>query len=94
MNSAQNMTRVLQHDISSRLPSGTMFTAMDSVGKVHCGHAVTPPARRFLRRGSMSLVFDEPALAVTEDSEGALRGGNKMRLLKLDSYTGCGEVNG
>ncbi len=31
----------------------------------------------------MSLVFDEPVLPVTKDSEGVFRAGNRMRLLKL-----------
>jgi hypothetical protein len=31
----------------------------------------------------MSLVFDEPVLAVSKDPEGVVRAGNKMRLLKL-----------
>jgi hypothetical protein len=31
----------------------------------------------------MTLVFDEPVLAVTKDPEGVFRAGNKMRLLKL-----------
>ena len=31
----------------------------------------------------MSLVFDEPVLAVTKDPEGVFRAGNRMRLLKL-----------
>jgi len=77
------MTLVLQEDISSKLPTGTAFTAKDSAGKLYHGHVVTRRARRFLRRGSISLVFDEPVLAVTNDPEGVFRAGNKMRLLKL-----------
>jgi hypothetical protein len=33
----------------------------------------------------LSLVFEEPVLPVTKDSEGVVRAGNKMRLLKLGS---------
>jgi hypothetical protein len=83
MSSAQRVTLVLQEDVSSKLPTGTTFTAKDSAGKIYHGHVVTHPARRFLRRGSMSLVFDEPVLPVTKDAEGVFRAGNKMRLLKL-----------
>jgi hypothetical protein len=83
MSSAQTTKLVLQEDVSSKLPTGTTFTAMDSAGKIYHGHVVTHPARRFLRRGSMTLVFDEPLLPVTKDPEGVFRSGNKMRLLKL-----------
>ncbi len=81
--SAQNVPLVLQEDISSKLPTGTPFTAKDSSGKMYHGHLVTRPARRLLRRGSMVLVFDEPVVAVTKDPEGVFRAGNKMRLFKL-----------
>src|SRR6267143_6657730 len=83
MSSAQTLTLVLREDVSSKLPTGTTFTAMDSAGKIYRGHVVTHPARRFLRRGSMTLVFDEPVLPVTKDREGVFRAGNKMRLLKM-----------
>lgn len=83
MSSAQTVTLVLQEDISSKLPTGSTFTARDSAGNIYHGHLVTHHARRFLRRGSMSLVFDEPVLPVTKDPEGVFRAGNKMRLLKL-----------
>jgi hypothetical protein len=83
MSSAQTVTLVLQEDVSSKLPTGTTFTAKDSAGKIYHGHLVTHRARLFLRRGSMSLVFDEPVFAVTKDPEGVIRAGNRMRLLKL-----------
>jgi len=80
---AQTTTLTLLEDLSSKLPTGTVFTAKDAAGKVYSGHLVTHPARRLLRRGSMSLVFDEPVVPVTKDREGVFRAGNKMRLLKL-----------
>jgi hypothetical protein len=83
MSSAQTVTLLLQEDVSSKLPTGTTFTALDLAGKIYHGHVVTHPARRFLRRGSMTLVFDEPVLPVTKDPEGVFRAGNRMRLLKL-----------
>jgi hypothetical protein len=79
----QTNTLTLLQDISSKLPSGTPFVAKDSRGKLYKGHLVTRQARRFLRRGSMLLVFDDPVVPVTKDKEGVFRGGNKMRLLKL-----------
>ena len=85
MSSAQTVTLVLQEEVSSKLPTGTTFTAMDTAGKIYHGHVVTHRARRFLRRGSMTLVFDEPVSPVTKDPEGVFRAGNKMRLLKLGS---------
>lgn len=78
---AQTLTLTLQEDLSSKLPTGTVFTAEDSTGKIYHGHVVTHPARRLLRRGSMRLVFDDPLVPVT--NEGVFRAGNKMRLLKL-----------
>src|SRR5215470_1337730 len=48
---AQAATLTLQEDLSSKLPTGTSFTAKDSAGKVYHGHVVTHPARRLLRRG-------------------------------------------
>lgn len=83
ISAAQTLTLTLQQDLSSKLPTGTVFTAKDSAGKVYHGHVVTHPARLLLRRGSMSLVFDDPVVPVTKDLEGVFRAGNKMRLLKL-----------
>src|ERR1700681_2846519 len=83
MSEAQTTTLTLLEDLSSKLPTGTVFTATDAAGKVYSGHLVTHPARRLLRRGSMSLVFDEPVVPITKDREGVFRAGNKMRLLKL-----------
>src|SRR5260370_7286414 len=80
---AQTVTLTLQEDLSSKLPTGTAFTARDAAGKVYHGHVVTRPARLLLRRGSMRLIFDDPVVPVTPDPEGVFRAGNKMRLLKL-----------
>jgi hypothetical protein len=80
---AQIVTLTLLQDLSSKLPTGTAFTARDAAGKVYNGHVVTHSARRLLRRGSMILAFDDPVVPVTKDPEGVFRAGNKMRLLKL-----------
>jgi hypothetical protein len=81
--SAQTVTLRLDSDLTSRMPTGTPFEAHDNAGKVYHGHIVTHPARRMMRNGSMLLVFDEEVKPVTKDREGAYRGGNKVRLLKL-----------
>jgi len=80
---AQTVTLTLLEDLSSKLPTGTAFTARDAAGKIYNGHLVTHPAQLLLRRGSMTLVFDDPVVPVTKDREGVFRAGNKMRLLKL-----------
>jgi hypothetical protein len=80
---AQTVTLTLLEDLSSKLPTGTAFTARNAAGKVYHGHVITRPARRLLRRGSMRLVFDDPVVPVTPDPEGVFGAGNKMRLLKL-----------
>jgi len=80
---AQTVTLTLNQDLSSKLPVGTRFAATDPTGKVYHGHVVTRPARRLLRRGSMSLIFDDPVRSITKDPEGVFRAGNKVRLVKL-----------
>ena len=80
---AQTTTLTLTADLSSKLPTGTLFTAKDCSGKVYQGYLVTHRARRMLRSGSMILVFTDPVVPVMKDPEGVIRGGNKMRLLKL-----------
>jgi hypothetical protein len=79
---AQTVRLTLLDDLSSKLPTGATFTARDFSGKLYHGHVVTHPARRLLRRGSMSLVFDDPVVPVTKEREGVFRAGNRMRLLK------------
>ncbi len=81
--SAQTTSLKLLQDVSSKLPTGTSFAATDGSGKIYKGYVVTHPARRFLRRGSMVLVFTDPVVVVTKDQEGVFRGGNKIRLIKV-----------
>jgi hypothetical protein len=89
---AETVKLTLLDDLSSKLPTGTTFTAKDAAGKVYNGHVVTHPARRFLRRGSMSLVFDDPVVPVTKDREGVFRAGNKTRLIKLGGSLAVAKV--
>ena len=81
--SAQTITLRLASDVSSKMPTGTPFQARDENGRLYHGHLVTYRARRMMRNGSMLLVFDEEVKPITKDREGAYRGGNKVRLLKL-----------
>lgn len=74
------------------MPTGTPFEARDSAGKIYHGHLVTHRARRMMRNGSMFLVFDEEVKPVTRDQEGAYRGGNKVRLLKLGGSLGLAKI--
>lgn len=82
---AQTTTLTLTADLTSKLPTGTAFTAKDATGKIYQGYLVTHRARRLMRNGSMILVFTDPVVPVTKDREGIFRGGNKMRLLKLSA---------
>jgi hypothetical protein len=79
-------------DVSSKMPTGTPFQARDDSGRLYHGHLVTHRARRMMRNGSMLLVFDEQVKSVTKDREGALRGGNKVRLLKLGGSLGLAKL--
>jgi len=92
MGTAQTVTLILQEDLSSKLPTGTAFTAKDSAGKIYRGHVVTHPARRLLRRGSMILVFDDPVSPVTKDPEGVFRARNKNRLIKLGGSIAAAKI--
>ncbi len=93
-NPLSSLTRrlTLLEDLTSKLPTGTAFTARDTGGKVYSGHVVTHPARRLLRRGSIALVFDDPVVAITKDREGVFRARNKMRLLKLGGSLAAGKL--
>ncbi len=90
ISNAQTVTLNLQQDLTSKLPTGTEFTATDSTGKVYHGHVETHPARRILRQGSMRLIFDDPVVPVR--NEGIVRAGNKMRLLKLGGSVLAGKL--
>lgn len=89
---AQSVTLHLTRDLSSKMATGTPFEARDDSGKIYHGHLITHRARRMMRNGSMLLVFDEPVKPVTRDREGAYRGGNKVRLLKLGGSLGLAKL--
>jgi hypothetical protein len=89
---AQKVSLIVQEDLSSKLPTGTHFTARDTAGKIYRGHLVTHRARFLLRGGSMRLVFDEPVVPVTRDPEGIFRAGKKMHLLKLGGSLAAAKI--
>jgi hypothetical protein len=71
--------------VSSKMPTGSEFRAVDNRGKVYVGTLITRPARRFLRRGSVLLRFDDPVHVVNSDPEGVIRAGRKQQLIFLGS---------
>ena len=50
----------LRQVVSSKMPSGMKFTALDVTGEVFAGHIVTQPAGRETSDGSLLLAFDDP----------------------------------
>jgi hypothetical protein len=69
--SAQTLTMLTE--ATSKMPSGTSFQARDKSGHLYHGHLVCRRAGRLLRRGSMTLVFDDPLHVVNSDPEGIIR---------------------
>lgn len=58
----------LQQDLSSKLPNGTAFSAVDGAGKVYTGYVATKKAKWFhglWNRGTIRLVFDQPMQIVS-----------------------------
>ena len=59
-----NIVRMtLQQDLSSNLPNGSPFSAVDGAGKVYSGYIATKKAKWFhglWNRGTIRLVFDQP----------------------------------
>src|SRR3954467_12974000 len=68
---AQTLTMLTE--ATSKMPSGTSFQARDESGHLYRGHLVCRRAGRLLRRGSMTLVFDDPLHVVNSDPEGIIR---------------------
>jgi hypothetical protein len=58
----------LQQDLSSKLPNGSAFSAVDGTGKVYSGYIATKKAKWFhglWNRGTIRLVFDQPMQIVS-----------------------------
>ncbi len=79
--SAQTLT--LLTPVSSRMPTGSEFRAVDASGKVYVGTVIAQPARRFLRRGSVLLRFADPVRLVNSDPEGVIRPSPNKQLIFL-----------
>jgi hypothetical protein len=69
--------------VSSKMPTGSEFRAVDGLGRVYAGTLITRPARRFLRRGSVLLRFHDPVHVVNADPEGVIRAGHKRQIILL-----------
>jgi len=54
------LTLVLQQLLSSNMPSGTKFTAIDITGMVFAGHMITNPVGHQKGNASLLLAFDDP----------------------------------
>ena len=78
----------LQQDLSSKLPNGSPFSAVDGAGKVYTGYIATKKAKWFhglWNRGTIRLVFDQPmqivsvgGKAVTKNGEAPARTGTRV----------------
>ncbi len=78
----------LQQDLSSKLPNGSPFSAVDGAGKVYSGYVATKKAKWFhglWNRGTIRLVFDEPmqivsvaGKTVTKNGEAPARTGTRV----------------
>jgi hypothetical protein len=68
----------LQHDLSSKLPNGSAFTAVDGAGTVYAGYIATKKAKWFhglWSRGTIRLVFDEPMQIVSVGGKAVKKNG-------------------
>jgi hypothetical protein len=68
----------LQQDLSSKLPNGSPFSAVDGAGKVFTGYIATKKAKWFhglWNRGTIRLVFDEPMQIVSVGGKAVNRNG-------------------
>lgn len=74
-----NIVRLtLQQDLSSKLPNGSPFSAIDGGGKVHTGYIATKKAKWFhglWNRGTIRLIFDEPMRIVSVGGKAVTRNG-------------------
>jgi len=84
-----NIVRMtLQQDLSSQLPNGSPFSAVDGAGKVYSGYIATKKAKWFhglWNRGTIRLVFDQPmqivsvgGKTVTKNGEAPARTGTRV----------------
>lgn len=75
----------LQQSLSSTMPSGTKFTAIDITARVFAGHIITHPASHQTGNGSLVLAFDGPVIVLTYGHEHVV--GAKLELSSMNAST-------
>lgn len=68
----------LQQDLSSKLPNGSVFSAVDGAGRVYTGYVATKRAKWFhglWNRGTIRLVFDQPLQIVSVGGKSVKKNG-------------------
>ena len=87
---AQAETCTLQTYAASWMQSGTPFTVQCSSGK-YDGVLITKPARRYFRRGSLVLKFNQPVVAVApKNDEGVFHPGRGKQISSMLLSGGAG----
>ena len=83
----------LQSYASSWMATGTPFTVRCDSGD-YTGHLVSTPARRFFRRGHLTLHFDQPLTVLTKKAsdEGKIEPGRGRQIanMLMDGGVGIG----
>jgi hypothetical protein len=80
---AHAQTLTLLTPVSSKMPSGTEFRAVDTSGNVYVGTVIARAARRFMRRGAVMLRFADPVHLVNSDPEGVIRPSHRRQIIFL-----------
>lgn len=81
---SQSFNLTLLTEVSSKMASGTPFTAKDeATGKTYTGRVISQKARNFLRRGWIRLSFDQPIHVVDPNGEGVLHPSRKRQIILL-----------
>src|SRR5579863_8002988 len=81
----------LQTYASSWMTSGTPFSVRCPSG-TYTGTLISPPARRFFRRGHLQLKFDQPMAVQTKDpaDEGKIQNGRGRQIANMLLAGGAG----
>lgn len=93
----------LQQELSSKLPNGSAFSAVDGAGKVDGGYIATKKAKWFhglWNRGTIRLVFDDPmqivsvaGTAVKKNGEAPARTGARvMQAAEIGAAYGVAKI--
>jgi len=79
----------LQTYASSWMQTGTPFSCVAPSG-THTGVLVASSAKRFFRRGSLRLKFDQPVVVVTKNAEGVFKPGRGKQISSMLLSGGAG----